>query len=718
MLTINGPFDSLNNFSIHNEPRVVSTVATPSGNVTEGQYVTVTVTLSSVTTRPTDYEYKIYGNVLIDDYSPISYSTAVTNAVGGTITVAAGYSVFYMFVPLVWDDIIEANEQLSLMFVGGPAPISITIVDVPKLDTYHGRVLASLPYQWLKMTELSGTVAHDFSGNLRDGTYLSASHISATPPSGTPEITVAQSNNVQGNLPSTLWDNNATIEFFVQQDKTGTSASQGTIFAIGDVADPLKVKIGLEFYGNGQPSPYIRMYNNQYVGGNVVSQINGLTILPLNGSTVSEWYRVRVIHRRITPTISRTILKIATSNNWDAWTEVLSLPTGNLEIGGDNLTISPKFGLTSNSALTNIIVWDREVNDNEATIASLLSFPQITSLVVNDLDGNIIEGDTVTFTATMSSTYPGVSTFAYDTGTATPYTDGVTMGLITWKQHAGFTNPTFSDGVYVRGDIIFVPPSVSTFTISFTSIQDNTPKRKTQLNLKVGTFTASVFVNDDDVASDFFGRIYLSTPYQWINFTSSGNYQLDSSGFNRTALYNTPNTPNLTEKPPLVTNITSSTNCGPYLAVATSLWQFTSTTDFFVKLDENGPSSIFRVSQGNDAAIANIEISQDTNHRVMLMYKTPNHVNNYVYSANNIWSPAKPWIRFRMLTTTTTLKLMYSTQDNWDAWNVIANVTHGGLLALGNTLSTGVFNNIGSNRYVANCVTWERVLADNEATVN
>lgn len=135
MLTINGPFDSLNNFSIHNEPRVVSTVATPSGNVTEGQYVTVTVTLSSVTTRPTDYEYKIYGNVILDDYTPISYSTAVIGADGGKVTIAEGYSVFYIFIPLVWDDILEDNEQLSLMFMGGPEPTTITIIDVPRNNT-------------------------------------------------------------------------------------------------------------------------------------------------------------------------------------------------------------------------------------------------------------------------------------------------------------------------------------------------------------------------------------------------------------------------------------------------------------------------------------------------------------------------------------------------------------------------------------------------------
>lgn len=131
MLNVNGPFDSLNNFSIRHDPRVMTTVATPSGNVTEGQYVTVTVTLSSITIRPTDYTYRIYGSVLLDDYSPISYSSAVSSYTNNTITVSAGYSVFYMFIPLVLDDIIEANESLLLEFVGGPAPLSITIVDIP-----------------------------------------------------------------------------------------------------------------------------------------------------------------------------------------------------------------------------------------------------------------------------------------------------------------------------------------------------------------------------------------------------------------------------------------------------------------------------------------------------------------------------------------------------------------------------------------------------------
>ncbi|MBR7801825.1 hypothetical protein, partial [Undibacterium fentianense] len=117
------------------------------------------------------------------------------------------------------------------------------------------------------------------------------------------------------------------------------------------------------------------------------------------------------------------------------------------------------------------------IDDDQPTISTVVS------------GGNVVEGNNLTYTVSLTSGTTIASTYAYSLGggTATATSDYN-------------TTPTFSNGVSLVGSNLIVPAGVSSFTVTVATINDTIVDSASPetLPLVVGGVTGNGGIIDDD----------------------------------------------------------------------------------------------------------------------------------------------------------------------------------------------------------------------------
>jgi T1SS-143 domain-containing protein len=465
---------------IDNDRATVDTVtAGPNGgSVVEGNDLVYTVTLSDTTNAPTTYSFTLGGGTAsgADYVTPPTFSNGVTyNSTNNTITVPAGVKDFTVTVPTVDDTLVEPNETLNLN-VGGKQATG-TIVDNDRAtvvtvepgtpDPNDNSVIEgnNLVYTVTLSDRTNAPTTYTF--NLGGGTASTSDY-------GNPTFSNGVTRNADGSItvPAGVTSFTVTVptvdDTIVEPNET-VPLTIGGATGTGIIVDNDRATVDTVTAGPN--------------GGTVVEGNNLVYTVTLSATTNAETTysftlgggTASAADYVTPPTFSNGVTYNAANNTITVPAGVkdftVTVPTVDDTIVEPNETLPIKVGGVT--AIGTIVDNDR------ATVDTVTAGPN---------GGSVVEGNNLVYTVTLSAETNASTTYSF------------TLGGGTASAADYVTPPTFSNGVTYNAtnNTITVPPGVTSFTVTVTTVDDTLVESNETLPINVGGKTATGIIIDND----------------------------------------------------------------------------------------------------------------------------------------------------------------------------------------------------------------------------
>ena len=449
----------------------------------EGQNLVYTVSLSASTTAPATYAFTLGGGSAgsSDTGAPVFSDGVLLNA-DGTITVPAGVAAFTVTVPTVQDTLVEANETLPLAVGGVSATGSIIDDDggSPTVTTIEPGVpgLAddatpegdSLVYAVTLSAATTAPARYSFTlggGSAGAGDY------------GAPVFSDGVTLNTDGSItvPAGVAAFTVTVpsvqDTLVETDETLPLSIGGTVSAVGAIVDDdggkptvITVEPGAPGLGdNSTPEGSALVYT---VTLSAATRASASYSFDLGGGSAGAADIGNPVFSNgvtraadgsllVPPGVSTFTITVPTVQD----TLVEAQETVPLAVGGISATGT--------------------IIDDDAP-------PTISTITAGAGGASVTEGQTLTYTVTLSDASSSPSVFGYQLGGGT-------------AQVGDFGAPVFSDGVtLLASGVIVVPPGVTHFSVHVPTLQDLLIEANETVPLTIGGVRATGTIVDDDSA--------------------------------------------------------------------------------------------------------------------------------------------------------------------------------------------------------------------------
>ncbi|MBR7799336.1 beta strand repeat-containing protein, partial [Undibacterium fentianense] len=477
-------------------PRVIS-VSSPS--VTEGGNLVFTVGLSNTSTTSTSVSVAAASGsaTLGIDTEGQEYSTdggVSWNPLTGSVTVPAGASSFQVRIGTVIDGILEGNETLTLaaateqntapvvgtgtiidgaiptVSIAGPADVNEAIGTVTYTITLSSVSTApvSVNYATANGTAIAGS---DYAAALGTVTFA--------PGETSKTVTVAITND-------TVFEGAENFRVVLSNP---TNAALGASNVVTTIHDD-----GTGDGGNNSDFPTVVSVSSPSVaeGGNLVFSV-GLS----NASNFATTVNVNAASGSAIIGVDTGAQQYSTDGgaSWNTLGSNVQVPAGATSFLVRILAIQDGI-VEPNETIT----LSAATSQNSAAIVgtgTITEATQPTVIVVEPGepgvgDNNVVEGNDLTYSVTLSGITTVSSTYAYSLGggTATATSDYN-------------TTPTFSNGVSLVGSNLIVPAGVSSFTVTVATIDDTIVDSASpeSLPLVIGGVTGAGGIIDNDQPS-------------------------------------------------------------------------------------------------------------------------------------------------------------------------------------------------------------------------
>jgi T1SS-143 domain-containing protein len=454
--------------------------------VVEGNTLVYTVTLSEATTQPSTYDYAIGGTATDgDDFTAPSFSDGVTyDAVAGTITVPAGVTSFTVSYPTVDDTVVESTETLTVTIDGVTGTGQILDNDKPTIITVEPGVPGvgddavvegnTLVYTVTlsEATTQPSTYDYAIGGTATDGDDFTAPSFS----DGVTYDAVAGTITVPAGVTSFTVSYPTVDDTVVESTETLTVTIDG-VTGTGQILD------------NDKPTIITVEPGVPGVGDDAVVEGNTLVYtVTLSEATTQPSTYDYAIGGTATDGDDFTAPSFSDGVTYDAVAGTITVPAGVSSFTVSYPTVDDTVVESTETLTVTIdgVTGTGQILDNDKPTIITVE-PGVPGVG----DDAVVEGNTLVYTVTLSEATTQPSTYDYAIGgTATDGDD--------------FTAPSFSDGVTydaVAGTIT-VPAGVSSFTVSYPTVDDTVVESTETLTVTIDGVTGTGQILDNDIVDD------------------------------------------------------------------------------------------------------------------------------------------------------------------------------------------------------------------------
>ncbi|MBR7799896.1 beta strand repeat-containing protein, partial [Undibacterium fentianense] len=452
---------------IDNDKPAVSTVepgapGVGDNNVVEGNNLTYTITLTGTTSNTSTYAYTLGGGTATatSDYNTTPTFSNGVSLVGSNLIVPAGVSSFTVTVATINDTIVDSASPETLpLVVGGVTgnggiidndQPTISLVEPGAPGVGDNNVVEGANLIYSVTLSSTTTIASTYAYALGGGTASATSDYNTTPTFSN-GVSLVGSNLIVPAGVSSFTVTVATIDDTILESATAETLPLviGGITGAGGILDNEKPAVSTVEPG----APGVGD-NNVVEGSDLVYTI---TLAGTTSNTSTYAYTLgggtatATSDYATTPTFSNGVSLVGSNLIVPAGVSSFTITVATV----DDTLLESSTAETLPLAVAGITGTGGILDNDKPTVISVEPGAAGTG------DNNVVEGNNLVYTVSLSAATSNASTYAYTLG------GGTATGTSDFN-----TTPTFSNGVSLVGGNLIVPVGVSTFTVTVATIDD------------------------------------------------------------------------------------------------------------------------------------------------------------------------------------------------------------------------------------------------------